>query len=81
MIQPPSVGPTVGPTMTPMPNSAVAMPYSSRGNVSNRIACEVLSSAPPPRPWMMRHVTSSTSVCELPQKNEAIVNRAIEPAK
>jgi hypothetical protein len=67
--------------MTPTPKIAIAAAYSSRGNTSNSVACAVESSAPPPRPWMMRQVTISASVCALPQKTEATVKRAIEKAK
>ena len=39
------------------------------------------SSAPPPSPWMMRQNTSAPSEPALPHMNDAIVKRAIEPAK
>ena len=81
MIQPPSVGPTVGPTTTPRPNRPLARPSSSGGKVSTRIACEVESMAPPPAPWMKRKITSSQRLVAWPQKNEAMVNRMIEPTK
>ena len=78
---PPRVGPSVGPTMTPTPKIAIAVPYSSRGNSSYRIACEVESSAPPPTPCTMRQNTSDPSECALPQKNDARTNSAIDAAK
>src|SRR5438105_13038835 len=81
VIQPPTVGPSVGPTITPTPKIAIAVPYSSRGNSSYRIACDVESSAPPPRPWMIRQNTSAPSAPALPHMNDAIVERAIEPAQ
>src|SRR5437899_6086197 len=67
--------------MTPTPKIAMAVPYSSRGNSSYRIACDVESSAPPPSPCTMRQNTSAGSVPALPQKNDAIVNNTIDPAK
>ena len=67
--------------MTPTPKIAIAVPYSDGGNTSYSTAWAVASSAPPPRPCSTRQNTSSTSECELPQKNDAIVNSAIEPAK
>ncbi len=59
----------------------MAVPYSVRGNSSYRMACEVESSAPPPKPWMIRQNTSAASEWALPQKNEAMTKIAIEPAK
>ncbi len=81
VIQPPTVGPSVGPTITPTPKIAIAVPNSSRGNSSYRMACDVDSSAPPPNPWMMRQKTSAPSVPALPHMNDATVKSAIEPAK
>ena len=67
--------------MMPMPKMAIACPYSCGGKTSYRMACDVDSSAPPPSPWMIRQKISWLRVCELPQKNEASVKIAIEPAK
>ena len=67
--------------MTPTPKIAIAVPTSSRGNASYRIACAVESSAPPPSPCTTRQNTSASSEWELPQKNDAMVNSAIDPAK
>ena len=67
--------------MTPTPKIAMAVPYSSRGNSSYRIACDVESSAPPPRPCTIRQNTSASSECALPQKNEETTKIAIDPAK
>src|SRR5258708_17904610 len=78
---PPSVGPRVGPTITPTPKIAIAVPNSSRGNTSYRIACEVESRAPPPNPWMIRQNTSAMRECALPQKNDATTKIAIHLAK
>src|SRR2546422_625068 len=75
------VGVMVGPTLTPTPKIAIAVPYSSRGNSSYRIACEVESSAPPPNPWMIRQNTSAMSECALPQKNDETTKIAIDPPK
>src|SRR5580698_175363 len=77
-IHPPSVGPIVGPMTTPKPKMAAAIGRSFIVNVSKRMDCDVESSAPPPMPCMNLKKTSSTSVCEFPQKNEAAVNSKIE---
>ena len=79
MIHPPSVGPRVGPTMTPIPKMAMAVPASSRGKTSNRMACAVEISAPPPMPWTMRQNTRLSSVPALPQKYDATVKRTMDP--
>ena len=79
MIHPPSVGPSAGPTMTPMPKIAVDVPRSFSGKTSNRIACAVEMSAPPPMPWMTRQKTSASRLRALPQKKEATVKRMMEP--
>src|SRR5579884_2890562 len=78
---PPSVGPIVGPTMTPMPNIAWPMPISCGGNDSKSVACDVESSAPPPSPCNTRQNTRPPSDVAAPQKNDAVTNSAIEPAR
>ncbi len=79
VIQPPRVGPTVGPTITPIPKMAPAIPRSSCGKTSNRIACAVEISAPPPIPCAIRAPTSISSEPAWPQRNDAAVNSMIEP--
>ena len=75
------MGPSVGPTMTPMPKNAIPVPTSSRGNDSHRMACDVEMSAPPPMPCTMRQSTSSPRLCDVPHRNDATVNRTMEPMK
>ena len=65
--------------MTPMPKMAMAVPRSRRGKTSNRMACAVLMSAPPPMPWMTLQNTSASSERAAPQKNEARVKSRMEP--
>ena len=76
MIQPPSVGPIAGPTITASPYSPIAIPCSSTGKVSRRIACSVGCSAPAPIPWRTRKKTSVVRLRAVPQNNEATVNSA-----
>ena len=59
-----------------MPKTAIAIPCSFGGNVWRRIACSVGCSAPAPRPWMMRKMTSSGSVRAMPQSAEPMTNSA-----
>ena len=79
MIQPPSVGPSVGPTITPMPKIAIAVPRSSRGKTSNRIAWAVEISAAAADALQHPPPTSSSREWALPQRNEAKVKSMIEP--
>jgi hypothetical protein len=65
--------------MTPMPKIAIAVARSRKGKTSNRMACAVLISAPPPMPWTTRQKTRPSSERAAPQKNEASVKRMIEP--
>ena len=80
-MMPPSVGPIAGPTIIPMPNSAAASVCWFFGKLSNRIACDVAMSAPPPIPWTTRQTTSSVSELDCPQSHEASVNSRIDPTK
>ena len=49
-IQPPSTGPIAGPTIAPRPKIAIPLARFSGGYDSNKIACAVGCSAPPPKP-------------------------------
>jgi hypothetical protein len=69
----------VGPTITLIPKIAWPAARSSNGNTSNRIAWAVEIRAPPPMPWITRPATSISSDDAFPQRNEATVNRTIEP--
>jgi hypothetical protein len=62
-----------------MPKMAMAVPRSRIGKTSNRMACAVLMSAPPPIPWTTRQTTKASSERAEPQKNEARVNSRMEP--
>src|ERR1700712_5216578 len=75
------VGPTVGPTTAPKPNSAVAVPICSRGQVSTSMACDVDIKPPPATPCNILKSTNSSSPVELPHKNDAMVNTTIEVMK
>src|ERR1700748_2787395 len=75
------VGPTVGPTTAPKPNSAVAVPICSRGQVSTSMACDVEIKPPPATPCNILNITSSLSPVAFPHKNEAMVNTTIEVIK
>ncbi len=64
--------------MTPIRNMACTIPCCSKGNICRKVACAVDNNAAPPAPWMIRHATNSTRLCEVPQKNEAVMNSRIE---
>ena len=49
------------------------MPCSSAGKLSRRIACETVSSTPPPNPCTMRNAIIVPSVCASPHAIEATV--------
>jgi hypothetical protein len=53
-ITPPSVGPIAGPNITEKPKIAIAVERLAGGYDSNRIACAVGWSAPPPIPCSTR---------------------------
>src|SRR5450756_747757 len=78
-IYPPITGPIEGPTIIPRLKMPLARALSLGGKVSNRIACEVDNSAPPPNPCKKRKATSSQRLLENPHKAEARVKRMIDP--
>src|SRR6201996_5123227 len=75
------VEPTVGLTTAPKPNSAVAVPICSRGQVSTKIACDVDIKPPPASPCNILNTTSSAKLVALPHKKEATVNTIIDVIK
>jgi len=56
-------------------------PCCSRGKISRRVACAVERRAAPPDPWMIRQRTSSGSEVEIPHRNDAMMNRMMDPAR
>ena len=65
----------IGPKTTPTPNIAIALPRSSGGNASRRIACDIGTIAPPAKPWRTRMKTSNGSDGAAPEPSDASVKR------
>ena len=72
--QPPRVGPIAGPITTPNPKMPMAMPCSSGGNVSLRMAWETGINAPPPMPWIILKRTMEAMLRAVPHITELAVN-------
>src|SRR5690242_10842787 len=68
----------MGATITPRPQNPMARPRSSGLNDSSRTACDSGCRAPPVAPWMMRQMTSEARLGAAPQKNDAMVNPAVD---
>ena len=80
-MNPPSVGPMTGPAMTMAPKKPCAMACSSRGNVSNRMACAFASRPPPQRPWSTRAAVSIHRLVESPHSTDESVKPISEKMK
>jgi hypothetical protein len=72
--QPPRVGPNAGARTVPTPNSPIAVPCSSGGKLSRRMACETVIITPPPAPWMARKRIMTGIVRARPHAMDATVN-------
>ena len=70
-----------GATTTPSPKSALAAPCLLGGKLSIRMACEMGASPPPPRPWMMRMVSSMGKLTESPQSRDARVKTKMQASR
>ena len=68
----------IGPNMTPIPQTAMARPCRSGGLMSSSTACDIGTSAAPPRPCRPRNSTICGNVCASPHSTEATVKTAIE---
>ena len=74
VIQPPKTGPTIGAIITPIPNTAIAVPRFSLGKLSIISACEIGTIPPPPAPCNTLNITISPKFLAIPQSIDAIVN-------
>src|SRR5439155_10853785 len=63
--------------MMPTPHRAIAMPRWWSGKISQRIACEIGMTGPPPSPWKTRANTRNVRFGAIPERNELTVNRTV----
>ena len=81
VIQPPKVGPKVGKTTSPIRKTGWTTACSLGEKTWTKVACAVEIRAAPPAPCKMRQTISPPRLCDVPQKNEATVNKTIEPTR
>ena len=67
--------------MIPIPHTAMAMPRSPSGKISQRIACDRGMTGPPPRPWKTRITMRKVRLGARPERNEETVKSTVQIRK
>ena len=71
-------GPMIGAIMMPMPHTAIAWPWRSRGLMSRMTDCDSGASAAPKAPCMMRKSTISSRPSAVPHSAEEATKPATQ---
>ncbi len=74
------MGPMIGATMMPMPHTAIAWPWRSRGLMSRMTDCDSGASAAPKAPCRMRNSTISLRLRAVPHSADEATKPATQTA-
>ena len=67
--------------MMPTPHMAMASPRWWSGKISQRIACDIGITGPPPSPWKTRMSTRISRLGAMPERNDEAVNSTVHTRK